>query len=71
MCRFLFLQHPGVLLRSHEGQDIHMTHFSELTGGVFCLNIPFSLLFPLQAVHMLVTAATDLQKDIVDGGRVS
>lgn len=25
----------------------------------------------LQAVHMLVTAATDLQKDIVEGGRVS
>uniref|UniRef100_A0A4W6DBM2 Huntingtin interacting protein 1 related n=1 Tax=Lates calcarifer TaxID=8187 RepID=A0A4W6DBM2_LATCA len=24
---------------------------------------------PLQAVHMLVTAATDLQKDIVEGGR--
>lgn len=29
------------------------------------------LLFPSQAVHMLVTAATDLQKDIVEGGRVS
>uniref|UniRef100_A0A665U8X8 Huntingtin interacting protein 1 related n=1 Tax=Echeneis naucrates TaxID=173247 RepID=A0A665U8X8_ECHNA len=26
-------------------------------------------LFPLQAIHMLVTAATDLQKDIVEGGR--
>lgn len=30
-----------------------------------------ALLSRLQAVHMLVTAATDLQKDIVDGGRVS
>uniref|UniRef100_A0AAQ5ZWG1 I/LWEQ domain-containing protein n=1 Tax=Amphiprion ocellaris TaxID=80972 RepID=A0AAQ5ZWG1_AMPOC len=28
-----------------------------------------SLLSPLQAVHMLVTAATDLQKDIVEEGR--
>uniref|UniRef100_A0A3B5AXR8 Huntingtin-interacting protein 1-related protein-like n=1 Tax=Stegastes partitus TaxID=144197 RepID=A0A3B5AXR8_9TELE len=29
----------------------------------------FALLCPLQAVHMLVTASTDLQKDIVEGGR--
>uniref|UniRef100_A0A3Q2P3A4 Huntingtin interacting protein 1 related n=1 Tax=Fundulus heteroclitus TaxID=8078 RepID=A0A3Q2P3A4_FUNHE len=27
------------------------------------------VLHPLQAVHMLVTASTDLQKDIVEGGR--
>lgn len=37
----------------------------------FALNVPSHLLFSMQAVHMLVTAATDLQKDIVEGGRVS
>lgn len=37
----------------------------------FTLFISSALLFSLQAVHMLVTASTDLQKDIVEGGRVS
>lgn len=46
VCRFLFLQHPGVLLRSNEGQDIHITHFSELTLSL-CLNIPSSALSPV------------------------
>lgn len=32
--------------------------------------IMFCCPFSSQAVHMLVTAATDLQKDIVEGGRV-
>ena len=35
------------------------------------LKVSPDLLFPLQAVHMLVTASADLQKDIVEGGRVS
>ena len=39
------------------------------------LSLPLSILGScsdlMKAIHMLVTAATDLQKDIVESGRVS
>lgn len=67
-------QHPGILLRPDEGKEsVYFRKTSHLVFLVFFLTVVILLLwsFCLQAVHMLVTASTDLQKDIVEGGRVS
>lgn len=45
-------------------------HISVNSFIIFTQYFSPALLFSLQAIHMLVTAATDLQKDIVEGGRV-
>lgn len=61
----VWTQHPGILFRPDEGETFFL-----YSHDYFRLVYP-DRLSPPQAVHMLVTAATDLQKDIVEGGRVS
>uniref|UniRef100_A0A3P9PW97 Huntingtin interacting protein 1 related n=1 Tax=Poecilia reticulata TaxID=8081 RepID=A0A3P9PW97_POERE len=65
----LRMDHPGILFRSDEG-NVSLTPAARCKLSLTKIRQQDVVVFySVQAVHILVTAATDLQKDIVEGGR--